>query len=69
MKQLLEYLDAIRGRRKDLAQRLGISPAALSMWKRVPHERVLDVERLTGIPRKTLRPDLYGHEDVEAERL
>jgi DNA-binding transcriptional regulator YdaS (Cro superfamily) len=37
----------------------GISPQAVSQWKRVPSERVLDVERVTGISRSELRPDLY----------
>lgn len=36
-----------------------LSPQAISQWKRVPAERVLDVERITGVPRHELRPDLY----------
>lgn len=36
----------------------GISSQAISQWKRVPAERVLDVERITGISRYELRPDL-----------
>lgn len=36
-----------------------ITPQAISQWKQVPHERVLDVERATGVPRHRLRPDLY----------
>lgn len=42
-----------------LASLLGVSPQALSQWKRVPPLRVLDVERVTGVPRHELRPDLY----------
>lgn len=59
MKQLLEYLNEERGRRNKLAEGLAISPSAISMWKRVPAERVLDIEALTGISKETLRPDLY----------
>lgn len=33
---------------------------AVSQWQRVPAERVLDVERLTGISRHDLRPDVFG---------
>jgi len=28
-------------------------------WKRIPAERVLDIERATGVPRHELRPDIY----------
>ena len=44
-----------------LARRLAgrISPQAISQWRQVPAERVLDVERATGVPRHELRPDLY----------
>lgn len=42
-----------------LASLLGVSPQALSQWKRVPPLRVLDVERVTGVSRHALRPDLY----------
>lgn len=36
----------------------GITPQAISQWRQVPAERVLEVERVTGIARETLRPDL-----------
>lgn len=36
-----------------------ITPQAISQWKKVPAERVLDVERVTGVPRNELRPDIY----------
>src|SRR5262249_54810788 len=38
----------------------GISQPSLSNWSRVPAERVLSVESITGIDRAVLRPDLYG---------
>lgn len=43
-----------------LARKIGISQPSLSNWTRIPAERVLSVESLTGINRATLRPDLYG---------
>lgn len=43
-----------------LARLLGnITPQAISQWRRVPVERVLDVERVTGVSRCALRPDIY----------
>ena len=47
----------------ELAAKVGVSPMALSNWKRrgVPPERVLDIERATGgqVSRHELRPDIY----------
>lgn len=45
-----------------LARTLGISQPAVSAWKRVPADRVLAVEAITGISRVALRPDLYPEE-------
>lgn len=44
-----------------------ISAQAIYKWLakgRIPSERVLDVERATGIPRHHLRPDLYPAEQA-----
>jgi TorA maturation chaperone TorD len=42
-----------------LARKIGISQPSVSNWSRVPAERVLSVEAVTGVARATLRPDLY----------
>ena len=42
-----------------LSLALGLSRGAASQWQRIPAERVVAIERLTGIPREILRPDLY----------
>lgn len=42
-----------------LARLLGITYQAIQQWERVPAERVVEIERLTGVPRERLRPDLY----------
>lgn len=43
-----------------LARQLGkLTSQAVSQWKHVPAQRVLDVERVTGVPRHQLRPDIY----------
>ncbi len=47
-----------------LAALLGIKSPGLCKWEhgRVPAERVLEVERVTGIHRHEIRPDLYPEE-------
>ncbi len=50
---------AVGGKAEALADRLGITPQALSQWESVPPLRVLEVERITSVPRHELRPDLY----------
>lgn len=48
-----------------LAKQLGgVTPQAVSQWKKVPAERVLDVERITGISRHALRPDVFGEAET-----
>ena len=46
-----------------LARKIGISQPSVSNWSRVPAERVVSVEGVTGIDRAVLRPDLYGVRD------
>jgi DNA-binding transcriptional regulator YdaS (Cro superfamily) len=36
------------------------------MWTAVPAERVLEIERLTGVSRHELRPDVFGPAPQEA---
>jgi TorA maturation chaperone TorD len=52
-----------------LARMIGISQPSLSNWARVPAERVLAVESLTGIDRAVLRPDLYGAAAEAADEI
>lgn len=45
-----------------LALMVGVSYQAVQQWvksRRVPAERVLDIERATGVARHALRPDIY----------
>lgn len=53
-----------------LALAFGIKHQAFYSWKRVPAERVLQFERVTGIARSVIRPDLYPpqHADADARR-
>ena len=60
----LELALGVAGGVSALARQLGVSQPAVSGWKRVPPERVLAVESATGVPRTTLRPDLYAEADL-----
>jgi DNA-binding transcriptional regulator YdaS (Cro superfamily) len=44
---------------RPLARLLGISQNSLAEWRRVPADRLVQVEAVTGIDRSVLRPDLY----------
>lgn len=59
----LEFRKARRlypSNKAELAQCLGIKKQAVSSWDKVPIRRVLDIERVLGIPRIKMRPDVYG---------
>ncbi len=45
----------------DLAKIMGVSAASVTRWSvnKIPAERVIDVEKSTGISRENLRPDIY----------
>ena len=45
----------------ELARQIGISQPSVSNWIRIPAERVISVETVTGVDRAVLRPDLYGN--------
>lgn len=56
----MELIRARRGLMFKISKDLKVTRAAVCGWVRVPAERVLAVERITGIPRQKLRPDIFG---------
>jgi TorA maturation chaperone TorD len=56
LEEVIRTAGSIRG----LSRLLGISQPAISTWKRVPADRILQIESATGIPRSVIRPDLYA---------
>lgn len=60
-----EVIEAAGGVRA-LARQLGIQQSSCSIWRQVPAERCLEVERITGISRYRLRPDVYGPDPATA---
>ena len=56
------------GKLANLAEAIGVTPQAVRKWKKenkLPAERVLSVEKITGVPRHELRPDLYPPEEYK----
>lgn len=52
-----------------LSRKLGIAQPSVSNWTRIPAERVVAVEAVTGIDRALLRPDLYGQRPGHAGEI
>lgn len=54
----------------EAAQAAGVTPAMWSRWENerraIPVERAVDLERLIGIPRSDLRPDIFGQPETAA---
>jgi len=60
MDKALELAIKAAGGQLALADALGITQPAIAQWSQTPVMRVLEVERITGISRYLLRPDVYG---------
>lgn len=54
-----EWTEAERGRKVWVANAIGVTAGTISQWSHVPTDRIIEIERHTGIPRQELRPDLY----------
>ena len=64
MNQGLQQAIEIAGSQVKLAKLLGISHQALNKWRDAPPTRhIIAIERLTGVHRSLLRPDLYEEPD------
>ena len=66
MDTALEAAIKAAGNAQKFAELVGVTPQAISQWRRVPALRVLQVEKLTGVSRHELRPDIYPREEVAA---
>jgi DNA-binding transcriptional regulator YdaS (Cro superfamily) len=65
-KRILKRAKKAAGGPAALARGLKISRSAVSQWNRIPIERVSEVEKITGIPRHELRPDIFRPSDKAA---
>lgn len=66
---MIRYAAASVGGVAKLAEKIGVTRAAVYNWRRVPAERVLEIERITGVSRHVLRPDLYPRDETRSERV
>lgn len=55
----LEFAIQASGSVAKFAEKIGVSRQVVYLWDKIPAERVVEVEKATGIPREFLRPDLY----------
>ena len=56
----MDLLRAEPGLMAKVATELGLTRWAVVKWRDIPAHRIIDVERITGIPRERLRPELYA---------
>lgn len=56
----IERAIAFAGGASALSRHLRITPQAVLQWRECPPNRVLEVERITGVSRHDLRPDIFG---------
>jgi len=51
-----------------VALQCGITATAVRAWRRVPTQRVRDVERAIGRPRSQIRPDIFRRNPTNSAR-
>lgn len=69
MSTLAEIIDKAGGVTK-VSRELGLPVGTVSAWitrNRVPAERVISLERVTGAPRHQIRSDIYPPEEIGSE--
>lgn len=69
MSKLIKEAVEVAGGLGPMASKLGVRYQAIQQWLKrgkVPAERVLAIEQVTGISRHALRPDIYPPEDRAA---
>ena len=67
---VVDHVIGVYGGASALARRLGVTRNAINCWKlkkRVPASRVIELERLTGVSRHLIRPDLYPEAPSNSE--
>jgi DNA-binding transcriptional regulator YdaS (Cro superfamily) len=60
-------VEAAGGARR-VAEECEITPEAVYMWKQCPSDRIGVIERLSGVPRHELRPDIFDPPEKKGRR-
>ena len=60
---VLERVVVAVGSRKAIAREIKVSYQAVCKWRRVPERHCKKLERLTGISKHEMRPDIWGPEE------
>jgi hypothetical protein len=63
VRHVLEKAVQKLGSRTDVAKAIGVKRQAFDQWEKdgqVPAKRVLAMERISGVSRYDMRPDIYG---------
>ena len=60
MIKIVEKAAEMSGGIVELSRQLGIKHNSMYCWNRVPAEHVLKIERITGVSRHDIRPDVFG---------
>jgi transcriptional regulator with XRE-family HTH domain len=65
---LARYRDAAGQTLEELGTAFGVDKSTMLRWEkgRVPVDRLRDVERVTGLSRRVLRPDIYEDDEAAA---
>ena len=61
-----ELLNGAGTNQAGLAQRVGVSRQLINKWKtvEVPATHVIKLEKVTGVPREKIRPDVFDEEFI-----
>ena len=65
MKSGIQLAIEAAGGLRPLARMLGMNHATISKWRQIPANHILEIERLTGVPREKLRPELYRETEAK----
>jgi DNA-binding transcriptional regulator YdaS (Cro superfamily) len=65
---IIAHIRSHNGLASEVARACDASRQAVGQWDEVPWNRVLIVEKVTGVPRHKIRPDIYPPKDYAGLR-